>query len=389
MIVAPRFRVVETLNAKDWARPFVARLLEPGLCSYEDSGCGKVLLRKETIDRCIRSFVGRPVVVKQGKKIKARLGRPEFVHAKTSPDNMKEIGHGYVTDVFYDAGDGWWYARGVVDTDEAVAAINKVGKCSCGYKNTGPATVGGLWHDIPYDEEIVEFSGEHLAVVDFPRYEEATIRLNSKNTSGSNMSSFKWIKKLASRVAGGDDAAAQAAAASKAAADKLAADAATKTNAKVDAEDISGETSFDVPTADGKVETVTLAQLIDAHNAKRNSTTDVDGDDEIMCNGKKYKVNALVEAFDKWEKTNSTEEKKKVEDAQNAKADADAKAQAAADAAEKKRLEDATNAKGGSRHFNVLLNARETAPAPDAAAVLNTLEERLARGRSLYGSKKK
>ena len=41
---------------------------------------------------------------------------------------------------------------------------------------------------------------------------------------------------------------------------------------------------------------------------------DIGMDDEVVCNGKSYKMNALVEAFDKWTKVNSTEEKKKVED---------------------------------------------------------------------------
>lgn len=371
-------------NAKDWAKPFFARLLEPGLCSYKDTKNGIVLLRKETIDRCVHSFIGRPLVVKQGNEIRARLGRPEFIHQSTTPDNMKEIGHGYVTDVFYNSADGWWWCRGLADTDEAVAAISKVGKCSCGYKNTGPATPGGLWHDIPYNEEIVDFSGEHLAVVDSPRYEEATIRLNSKQPKENTMSMFKWIKKLASTTTGDD--AAKAAAAQKAADDKAAAEAQTKLNAKnaEGAEDISGDTSFTVAGADGKPENVTLNQLIEAHNSKKNGTVDMDGDDEIMCNGKKYKINALVEAFDKWEKTNATmsdDDKKK----ENAKKEA---SDLAAAEAEKTRLKSLENATTGSKHFNVLAAARDTQPV-EAAQHFNSKTEQLERGRQMFGSKKK
>ncbi len=369
------------VNAKDWAKPFTARLLEPGLCSYEDSGCGKVLLRKETIDRCVQSFIGRPVVVKQNR-------RGKFVHAKATPDNMKEIGHGYVTDVFYNAGDGWWYCRGLVDTEEAANAIKKVGKSSCGYgvKSAGP---GGLWHDIPYEEEILEFSGEHLAIVDSPRYEEATIRLNSKNQPAQNMNVFKWLKKKPASANNAGDAAAAPAAGDQSPEQKAAALLAAENAKKAtgDGEDIDGETTITFLGLDGKPATASLAQLIEAHNSKLNGV-DIGMEDEVVCNGKSYKMNALVEAFDKWTKVNSTDgEKKKVEDAQNAKTIEADKAAAAAlqDAEEKKKLETANN--GKASHFNVLLNASNQ-PAAIERGPMNSLTERLARGRSLFGSKK-
>ncbi len=271
-------------NAKDWARPFTARLLEPGLCSYEDSGCGKILLRKETIDRCVSSFVGRPVVVYQSPK------SGKFVHRKASPQTMKAIGHGYVTDVFFNSTDGWWYGRGVVDTDEAVTAIRKVGKCSCAYvpNETGP---GGSWHDIAYGEEITDFTGEHLAVVDTPRYEEATIMLNAKNQPHMNV--FKWIKKAVAPAAGAPVTA-------------PAADAPVE---------IDGGTKITLTNAKGEEVDVTLSELAESHrnvgqalevieNAKKNGV-DIGMDDEVVCNGKTYKMNALVQAFDKWATVNA------------------------------------------------------------------------------------
>lgn len=327
------------LNAKTWARPFTARLLEPGLVSYEDRGCGIALLRKQTIDRDIHNFIGRPVIIK---------------HSSTSPANMKEVGHGYVTEVFYNATDGWWYGKGVVDTDEAAEEINRRGFCSVGYKPTknGP---GGSAHDMKYDEEILGFTGLHLAIVGNPRYEEATIRLNSKNKT--NMT-IKWVKKIASAMTGGGDDAAKAAAA-LAAKTKADADAAALLNAKNDGA-ISGETTFEIPGAEaGKTVTVALNDLIEAYNGK----SDMDGEDEITCNGKTYKLNALLQAFDKWEIKNAT-------DAEDAK---------------KKEKE---NGKAKVDHFKVLENAAARAPQVVVQGPTGSLEEGLALGRKMFGTAK-
>ena len=242
LLEAPTTRPTERgyrLNARTWARPFTARLLEPGIVSYEDKDCGVAYLSKQTLDRCINSFVGRPLIIK---------------HSKTSPQNMKAVGHGYIHEVFYNATDGWWYGKGLADTDEAAKEINEKGFGSVGYKvnQTGR---GGEWHCIPFNEEILDFSGEHLAIVGNPRYEEATIKLNSKNKTNTAMSLFKWKKKSdASRENAGDDAAQKAAAAQKLLDDKATADAAAATREN-GLSDISGTTELDVPLADGKFET--------------------------------------------------------------------------------------------------------------------------------------
>ena len=42
---------------------------------------------------------------------------------------------------------------------------------------------GGVYHDMKYDVEFMNGDFEHLALVENPRYEEATIVLNSKGES--------------------------------------------------------------------------------------------------------------------------------------------------------------------------------------------------------------
>lgn len=285
---------------------------------------------------------------------------------------MKVVGHGYVTEVFYNDKDGWWYGRGLADTDEAVEAIKTVGKCSTGYDLTGNFGPGGTWHDIPYDKEILGFTGQHLAVVDNPRYEEAGILLNAKNNQRTTpMNVFKWIRKQIS------------------AAQTAAAPAATDSileNGK--AEDVSGDTVLTIPgTEAGKTVDVKLSELVEAFNNKT-----ICGDDEITHNGKTYKVNALVEAFDIWEKTKTNaadEEKKKKEEEEklNAKRVAD---EAAQKLEQEKQADEKLNAKPAATkpdHFNILLNAQSAAPEPQGPVSFNTLSERIARGNENWGAK--
>lgn len=374
MRVEPSFRVVT--NATNWARPFVARLLEPGLVSYEDQGCGKSLVTKETIDRWIQTFVGRPVVLKLDAK-GARV-HPANKNSVT-PQNMKEQGCGYITEVFYNSSDGWWYGRGVVDTDEAVAALQDPTGCSVGYHvnrsvpSTQSSSPGGRWHDIPFHDEIQEFEGLHLAIVDSPRYEAATIRLNAKQPK-DNMSMFKWFKKAAPGATVSADDAAQAAAAKLAADNDATKAAADKLNATAAPDQISGESEFEIATADGKTEKVTLAKLIEAHNGKGSG--EMDGETEIVHNGKTYKLNALVQAFDIWEK-----EKQNAADEAKTKAEKETKEKEEAD---KKTKENAT---AKPDFFRVVLNAAaNAAQAPESAPQFDTLSERLARGQEQFGT---
>lgn len=347
----------------------MARLLEPGLVSYRDQGCGESLVTKETLDRCVHTFVGRPVVLRtnaKGKRVHPRS------NAELNPQNMKEDGCGYISEVYYNASDGWWYGKGVVDTDEAVAALQDPQGCSVGYDVLRSGT-GGKWHDIPYHDEIQDFLGMHLAIVDNPRYEAATIRLNAKQPK-NEMSMFKWFKKAAPGATVSADPAAPVAAV-------VAAPAAAVTTPPVEVQNaagdrISGESTFDIPGSEGKTETVTLAQLIADRKELQNSKAEgqeMGGEDEIRRDGKTYKVNALIEAFDIWskEKTNAAEAEEK---AKKEKADKEA--------AEK---QNATK----PDHFQVLLSARDNAPVVTVKQDFDTLAERLARGTAEFGSVKK
>ena len=67
-------------NAKEWASIYSCSFLEQGLVSYEDSGAGVALLRKETIDRMLNSILGKPVIID---------------HLDATPENFAEMAVGY------------------------------------------------------------------------------------------------------------------------------------------------------------------------------------------------------------------------------------------------------------------------------------------------------
>ena len=154
-------------NGKDWAGIFSCSFLEQGLVSYEDSGAGVALLRKETIDKMLPSILGKPVIID---------------HQDATPDNFAEMAVGYVSDAFFNPDDGWFHCKFILIDEEAKAMASKGFSVSCAYDVK--ATVGGgEWHAIPYDEEITDGFFTHLALVQSPRYEACKIYVNSKKAA--------------------------------------------------------------------------------------------------------------------------------------------------------------------------------------------------------------
>ena len=337
-------------NAKAWARKFQARLLEPGIVSYEDVGCGKAYLTRETIDGSRDTFIGRPLVLTN-----------KLRHQKVTPKELEQHARGYITGTFW-GDDGWLWCDGIVHDDDAKDAINRVKFCSCAYTvlNAGP---GGEYHAIPYHEEILQFSGEHLAIVDKPRYEGATIRLNSKNQP--TMNPIKWIKKIASRQNATEAPAAPAA----------AAPVTTATNAKEgEAQDITGETELEIPTREnGKTEKVKLETLVEVYNSREDG---LGADDTLEVDGKPVAVSAILAGYKanamKECETETDEDKKKRENAEKEEDD-------------KKKAKE--NAKAPS-HFRVLLNARNQPSLQNEGPMTgpDDVVSRVNRGAERYGS---
>lgn len=346
-----RRRYVHKLNAKTWAKQFRARILEPGIVSYQDQDCGNALLKKETIDRHIHTFIGRPLILARDG-----MNRPTFKHAKVRPSNLEKMADGYISGVEYNGADGWWYAVGTVHNDEAKKAIEEIGYVSCAYDVTGLGGPGD-YHNLEYHEEITAFEGEHLAIVDNPRYEEATIRLlNSKNKPKHTM--FNWIKK----ALGGEQ----------------------KTNS-VETGVIPEGAVLEI---DGKE--VPAADVVAGYQ-KHNSTS-LDGESEIEVDGKPVSVNALIashqklNAMDEEEKNKKNaadeeEEKKKKENAAKEAEEAERKAKENSAPKKTYKVNSTPGPISKAREAGVLVEVTNSAP--------DTQDAKLKRGMDRYGPRTK
>ena len=343
-------------NAKAWARRFEARLLEPGIVSYEDAGCGKALLTKESIENSVQSFIGRPLILTDNLK-----------HQRVTPKDLEKHARGYITEVYYNSADGWFWCKGICHDDAAKDAINKVGFSSCAYQVTN-ARKGGEYHAIPYNEEILQFSGEHLAIVDNPRYEGAIIRLNSKPTT--NMITFPWTKKKPAAPAAAPTAQPAAPAAAPAASVTVV------DNAKAD--EVGGDTELEIPTREnGKTEKVTLEALVTAYNARNDGLA---GEDLIQVDGKEVAFKDIIAGY----KANAgkqnaadDDDKKKKDDDKDAKSKEN-----------DKTGEPAKPGKPAKPGFlKVILNARAVGSINEGpAASPDDIYSRVNRGAQRYGS---
>ncbi|MBO7733113.1 MAG: DUF2213 domain-containing protein [Methanobrevibacter sp.] len=144
-------------------RHFTSRFIEAGTVSYGDDGILKVTV--EALNRFVQSFVGCPVIIR---------------HQKVTEENADDIRCGVVSDVNFNPNDGWFWCGGVIWDKEAIKKIEQGWSVSCCYDATDTTGNGGEWHNQHYDDELIDGRFLHLAIVPNPRYEDATILLNSK-----------------------------------------------------------------------------------------------------------------------------------------------------------------------------------------------------------------
>lgn len=144
------------LNTKQEPKIYYCRHIAPGVCGYNDE---TIFIGEECLKNMDKTFAGKPLYVE---------------HQQVDLEHLRETADGYVIESFYLPEDGSHWAKIIVVSDKGHEAVNKGWAVSNAYM---PDNFGGEgeWHNIPYNREITDAHYTHLAIVENPRYEEATI----------------------------------------------------------------------------------------------------------------------------------------------------------------------------------------------------------------------
>ena len=143
-------------NAKEEPKVFYCKHIAPGVCAYADE---TILIGEEALKEMDKTFAGKPIYVN---------------HQKVDLENIQQEADGYVAESFYLPEDGCHWAKMIIVSDKGHEAIRKGWKVSNAYV-PDEFGIGGEWHNIPYNREVMKAHYTHLALVDNPRYEEAEV----------------------------------------------------------------------------------------------------------------------------------------------------------------------------------------------------------------------
>jgi len=360
-----------------WPKLYSCTFIEPGVVFYDDLGPKgeTILVQKPALDKMAMSFIGKPVI--------------NLIHKDVDPKTVaKGEADGIVSRVWFDDVSGWYKCEFLVWDELTQRNCESEGtySVSCAYEPTDVNSNGGSYHNMPYQEEVLDGFYTHLAVVPNPRYEGARIFVNSKG--GSEMSWKFWASKATKKNAADLDP--------------------EKTVVNVDGEKVSlkqlydavkpGETTLEmsddtVLEVDGKEHT--LGSLKSAYGAKMKAAKD--DEDKKLANDQAEK--AAKEEADKAKAKETLEREQAVKNAKDKEdaekknaADAEAKKKEdeekekknAADEAAKKEEEEKRNA--GKASFAGLKNAARSRSGEPVGINMITPEERLAAGKAKYGS---
>ena len=190
-------------NAKEEPKVFYCKHIAPGVCAYADE---TILIGEETLKGMDKTFAGKPIYVN---------------HQQVNLENLQQEADGYVAESFYLPEDGSHWAKIIIVSDKGHEAIRKGWKVSNAYI-PDEFGVGGEWHNIPYNREVMKAHYTHLALVDNPRYEESVVLTpedfkmykeekqaqlkaleNNKEPKGEGKTMFKLFKKT--EVTNSDD----------------------------------------------------------------------------------------------------------------------------------------------------------------------------------------
>lgn len=136
----------------------------PGLAQYSEPNkeAFKIFLNEDTLRKMDPSFAGKPIFVEHVNEVDSNL------------DNLRKEADGWVVESFYNSVDGKHWVKMVIVSDRAERAIKNGFRLSNAYvpRLNGKA---GQWNGIDYQNEVIDGTYEHLAIVNNPRYDESVI----------------------------------------------------------------------------------------------------------------------------------------------------------------------------------------------------------------------
>ena len=322
-----------------------AYYIEPGLADYTAEGIGVVLVQKPALDAMMSTYVGKPVVNLEHTDLE-----PEELF-NMSVEKVKDFADGVIAAAGYDAEKGWYWTDMMIWDEETLDNIKNGFSVSCAYDVTEADEEGGTYHNVPYDEEVINGEALHMAIVPNPRYEKAWIIKNSKNPEEEVLKIvFKKKEK------------------------KAPVEKKTVKNMEPDKKD-DEETMENMAgyVENEKGEQVPIEELANMYRekmAKKNMGKAYNMDDEVEIDGKKMTVANLMAAIEEDD-----------EDLENAEPAQDDDAEEVID--ETKQM---NNSKVKNENFKKVKNAAGKEEEKNRPRNLNTVSERLTRGSSRYGT---
>lgn len=377
------------MNASTPPRIFYGLHMAQGVAEYRNpkQNGGKpyrLMIGEDAIKNMDPTFAGCPVFVSHVTDVDGwTAGRDENGN-EVEPD-------GWVTESFYNSYDGKHWAKFIVTTDRGHEAIRSGWKLSNAYFPESKAP-GGLWHGVEYLNEVVKGKYEHLAIVPNPRYSESVI-LTPEEFKAYNSKKDLELKALANSNEQGEKPMLK-----------------FFKKAKVDnSADLEGM-SVELPKSKKEF---TIAELVANADSNMMSGCYANGDHKVKVGDEEMTVNELVakhmamknkapgdqadadahiaEAAGEGElpptqgevgkekmAMNDEDEKMKAEKMAKEKKENEEKA-------EKEKTQNAADAAAKKANFEKLANAE--ADAKKKAPTIDLSQDKVARGKSRYGSK--
>lgn len=164
------------------AKRFYGLHMVEGVAEYREPGKepSRLLILENAIKEMDSSFEGRPTYVNHVDVV-------DVV-------NLPETADGYVVKSFFNPVDGKHWVEFMITTQEGLNAINQKWKLSNAYTPTAKS-IGGQWHGVDYHEEVTAGKYDHLAIVSNPRYAESIILTPEEFKSYCNNKELE-LKKL-------------------------------------------------------------------------------------------------------------------------------------------------------------------------------------------------